>query len=223
MPVPRGKCNPEPTCQLKQRYHVSSATLRRACKVHHNPAIQVEYSPFSLDIEGEQIGLLKTARELGAAMVAYSPLSRGLLTGRFRSWDDFDPSDSRRYLPRFSKDNFPSNIELVDHIHSIAKSKDCTPGQLTLAWLLAQGNDIFPIPGTTRIAGPEDNVGSLFVELSEEEDKKIRQLIESAEVLGQDIHLNSWLNCLSIPLSRKTTHDSILFCDIQLLIFHRYK
>lgn len=117
----------------------SSESLRRACKVHHIDAVQIEYSPFSLDIESEQIGLLKTCRELGVAVVAYSPIGRGMITGAIKSPDDFEDGDFRKMAPRFSKENFPKNLELVDGMKKLADKKGCTPSQLTLAWLLAQG------------------------------------------------------------------------------------
>jgi aryl-alcohol dehydrogenase-like predicted oxidoreductase len=123
----------------------SAETLRRACKVHHIAAVQVEYSPFSMDIE--QNGLLAACRELGVAVVAYSPFSRGILSGKIKSHDDFEPEDRRRAMPRYSKENFSKNMELVHSITEIAKEKGATPGQLTLAWLMAQGEDIIPIPG----------------------------------------------------------------------------
>jgi aryl-alcohol dehydrogenase-like predicted oxidoreductase len=126
---------------------VSAETLRRAHAVHPITAIQVEYSPFSVDIEHSEVGLLRTARELGIAVVAYSPLGRGMLTGEIKSPDDFADDDFRKYLPRFSKENFPKNLALVEKLSIIAASKGITSGQLTLAWLLAQGEDIFPIPG----------------------------------------------------------------------------
>lgn len=100
-----------------------------------------------MEIEKPQIDILTTARELGIAVVAYSPLGRGMLTGQIKSPDDFDADDFRKSLPRFSKENFPKNLALVEKIGTIATSKGVTPGQLTLAWLLAQGADIFPIPG----------------------------------------------------------------------------
>ncbi|KAL4902681.1 hypothetical protein BDW74DRAFT_158313 [Aspergillus multicolor] len=162
----------------------SSESLRRACKVHHVAAVQVEYSPFSLEIESEQIGLLKTARELGVAVVAYSPLSRGILSGSIRSRSDFGPGDMRAILPRYNEENFNKNLKAVDKLSAFAKDKGCTVSQLTLAWLLAQGDDVFPIPGTTRISALEENVGSLKVELMEEEEKKFRAIISEAEVAG---------------------------------------
>jgi aryl-alcohol dehydrogenase-like predicted oxidoreductase len=101
--------------------------------------------PFSLDIETPQIDLLKTARELGTAIVAYSPIGRGMLGGTIRSPKDFGEGDFRAYAPRFSEENFPKNLKLVDQLSEIASKKNITPSQLTLAWLLAQGDDIFPV------------------------------------------------------------------------------
>jgi len=164
---------------------VSSETLRRAHKVHPISAVQVEYSPFALDIESDQIDLLRTCRELGIAVVAYSPLSRGMLTGAYKSPEDLEESDSRKYLPRFSKENFPKNLQLVDKITTIAKKKGVTPGQLTLAWLMAQGDDIFPIPGTTRVERLKENLGSLQVQLTKEEENEIRKTCQDAEVSGE--------------------------------------
>lgn len=131
---------------------ISAQTLRRAHAIHPITAIQVEYSPFSMDIEQPNIGLLETARELGVAIVAYSPLGRGMLTGQYRSPHDFGEDDLRKHMPRFSDENFSKNLELVAKIESIASTKSCTPGQLTLAWLLVQGEDIFPLPGYAFIS-----------------------------------------------------------------------
>ncbi|KAG7007420.1 aldo-keto reductase [Physcia stellaris] len=163
---------------------VSADTLRRACKVHHIAAVQIEYSPFSMDIEDPQIALLKTCRELGVATIAYSPLGRGFLTGTIRSPDDFEEGDFRKRAPRFSEENFPKNLQLVDHISALARKKGCTPGQLTLAWLMRQGEDIIPIPGTKKLKYLEENMGALDVQLSDGEDKEIRKAIEDAEVVG---------------------------------------
>ncbi len=163
---------------------VSSETLRRAHKIHPISAVQIEYSPFALEIESKQIDLLKTCRELGVAVVAYSPLNRGMLTGALKGPDDFEEGDFRRFAPRFSAENFPKNLKLVDRITEIAKAKGVTPGQLTLAWLMAQGEDIFPIPGTTKPERLEENVGSLKVELSKEEEQNIRKACEEAEIAG---------------------------------------
>lgn len=126
---------------------VTAETLRRAYAIHPISAIQVEYSPFSTDIEDAKIGLLQACRELGVAVVAYSPLSRGLLTGQITSAAQFEANDIRRSFPRFSEENFPKNLAIVKALQDIAALKHCTAGQLTLAWLLAQGDDIFPIPG----------------------------------------------------------------------------
>lgn len=164
---------------------ISAESLRRACKVHQITAVEVEYSAFSLDIESEQIKLLDTCRELGVAVIAYSPLGRGLLTGRYKSLDDFDEKDARvLMMPRFSKENFPKNLELVKAIEGLAKKKGVTSGQLSLAWLLAQGDDIFPIPGTKKIERLEENLGALQVQLTEEEVKEIRTLVDAAEIHG---------------------------------------
>src|SRR6185437_12096764 len=135
----------------------SSDTLRRAYAVHPVACVQIEYSPFSLDIERDEIGLLKTCRELGVAIVCYAPLGRGMLTGQYKSPDDFAENDFRRIVPRFSKENFSKNLELVNQITTLAKKKGCTPGQLTLAWTLAQGDDFIPIPGTSKIKNLEEN------------------------------------------------------------------
>lgn len=146
--------------------------------------MQIEYSPFSIDIEDPKIALLKTARELGVAIVAYSPLGRGFITGQYRSPDDFEQGDFRKFAPRFSPENFPNNLKLVDGIVELAEKKGCTAGQLTLAWLLAQGEDIIPIPGTKKVKYLEENLGALEVKLTQEEVQEVRDLVESAEVHG---------------------------------------
>ncbi|KAH0566298.1 hypothetical protein GP486_000298 [Trichoglossum hirsutum] len=163
---------------------VSAETLRRACTVHHIAAVQVEYSPFTIDIEDPQVGLLKACRELGVAVVAYSPLARGFITGRYRSPDDFGEGDFRRAVPRYSPENFPKNLKLVDQFADLAKKKGCTPGQLCLAWLLAQGDEIIPIPGTKKIKYLEENLGALNVKLTLEEKAVIRLAVDAAEVHG---------------------------------------
>lgn len=163
---------------------VSSATLRRAHAVHPITAVQIEYSPFAMDIEHPQIALLKTCRELGVATVAYSPLGRGFLTGAYKSPADFEEGDFRSYSPRFSEENFPKNLELVKHLQDIAEKKNCSAGQLSLAWLLSQGTDIFPIPGTKKIKYLEENMGALQIKLSTAENKEIREAIERVEMSG---------------------------------------
>lgn len=119
-----------------------SDLIKRASK---NLAKLTWRSPFSLDIESDQIGVLKAARELGVAIVAYSPIGRGMLGGQIRSPKDFEEGDFRKFAPRFSEENFPKNLQLVDKITEIAKKKGVTPSQLTLAWIMAQGDDFFPV------------------------------------------------------------------------------
>jgi len=163
---------------------VSATTLRRAQKVHRIAAVQLEYSPFALDIESPEIKLLSTCRELGIAIVAYSPLGRGFLTGQLKSPEDFEDGDFRKYSPRYSKENFPKNLNLVKVLEGHAKRKGCTVGQLTLAWLLEQGDDIIPIPGTKRIKYLEENMKALDVKLTSEEVQDIRAEISKVEVAG---------------------------------------
>jgi aryl-alcohol dehydrogenase-like predicted oxidoreductase len=138
-------------------------TIRRAHAVHPIAALQTEYSLWSRDPEAE---ILSVTRELGIAFVPYSPLGRGFLTGQFRSINDLDPADWRRNNPRFQGENFQRNLELVKLIESLAATKGCTASQLALAWLLAQGKDIFPIPGTTKVHRLEENIGALNVKLT---------------------------------------------------------
>ena len=160
-------------------------TLRRAAATFPISAYQIEYSPFSMDIEQPGIDLAKTCRELGIGIVAYCPLGRGMLTGQYKSPDDFAEGDFRRAVPRFSKDNFPKNMKLVDDIAAIAKRKGCTPGQLTLAWMMKQ-DGVFPIPGTKWIAYLEENVAAndVYADLTDDEAREIRQAVEKAEVYG---------------------------------------
>jgi aryl-alcohol dehydrogenase-like predicted oxidoreductase len=142
------------------------ATIRRAAKVHPIAALQTEYSLWSREPEAE---ILPTCRELGIAFVAYSPLGRGFLTGQFKSPADLAPDDRRKDFPRFQGENFQKNLDLVTRIEAIARKKNCTPGQLALAWVLAQGgqgDDIIPIPGTKRIKYLEENVAALRVNLT---------------------------------------------------------
>ncbi|KAI2464081.1 Aldo/keto reductase [Annulohypoxylon bovei var. microspora] len=163
---------------------VSAATLRRAHAVHPVAAVQVEYSPFTTEIESDTTSLLATCRELGVAVVAYSPLSRGLLTGQIQSVADFGPEDVRASYPRFSAENFPKNLVLVQELKAIAERKGCTAAQLTLAWLLAQGDDIFPIPGTTKLSSLEDNLAAASVSLTADETARIRVLVDAASCHG---------------------------------------
>jgi aryl-alcohol dehydrogenase-like predicted oxidoreductase len=146
------------------------ATIRRAHAVHPISALQTEYSLWSRDLEEE---ILPTLRELGIGLVAYSPLGRGFLTGQITSPDDFAPDDFRRHNPRFQGANFERNLQLVDRVREIANETDCTPGQLALAWVMAQGDDIVPIPGTKRRAYLEQNVAAADLELSAEDLERI--------------------------------------------------
>ncbi|MBK9089946.1 MAG: aldo/keto reductase [Holophagales bacterium] len=141
----------------------SPATLRRAHAVHPISALQTEYSLWTRDPED---GVLPACRELGVGFVAYSPLGRGFLTGRFRSFEDLPEGDYRRNAPRFQGENFAKNLDLVTKVEEIAKEKGCTPAQLALAWLHAQGADVVPIPGTKTRARLEENAGALGVSLS---------------------------------------------------------
>jgi aryl-alcohol dehydrogenase-like predicted oxidoreductase len=161
---------------------ISAATLRRAHKVHPISAVQAEYSPFALEIE--TLDLLQTCRELGVAVVAYSPLGRGLFTGAIGSPDDFGERDNRKILPRFSKEHFPKSLALVTQLSAIAKQKGVSPAQLVLAWLLAQGDDIFPIPGTSDPGRLDENARAVEIELTEDEKVEIRKACEEADVTG---------------------------------------
>jgi aryl-alcohol dehydrogenase-like predicted oxidoreductase len=154
-----------------------AATIRRAHAVHPIAAVQSEYSLWSRDLED---AVLPALRELGIGLVAYSPLGRGFLTGAIRSLDDLDADDYRRASPRFVGDNFQKNLDLVDAITALAGDKGVTPAQLGLAWVLAQGGDVVPIPGTTRRTRLEENVGALDVTLSDAELEAIAQALPEA-------------------------------------------
>lgn len=142
------------------------ATIRRAHAVHPITALQTEYSLWSREPEGE---LLATCRELGIGFVAYSPLGRGFLTGRLRSIDDLAADDWRRRNPRFQGVNFQRNLDLVATVETLAHHKGCTPAQLALAWLLSRGDDVVPIPGSTRMDRVEENAGAVTVTLTPDE------------------------------------------------------
>jgi aryl-alcohol dehydrogenase-like predicted oxidoreductase len=154
----------------------SAETIRRAHAVHPITALQSEYSLWTRDAEDE---ILPTLRELGIGLVAYSPLGRGFLTGRFQSPDDFPEGDFRRNNPRFQGENFYANLRLVERAKELAREHDCTPGQLALAWVLHQGEDVVPIPGTKRRSYLEENVGAAEIDLSEED---LRRLDEAAPI-----------------------------------------
>ena len=155
----------------------SPATLRRASAVHPIAALQTEYSLWSRDPEDE---ILPTCRELGIGFVAYSPLGRGFLTGAITSIDDLDEDDYRRFSPRFQGENFQHNLDLVGEVNRMAQDKQVTPAQLALAWVLAQGDDIVPIPGTKRRARLEENVGALDVDLSDHDLQRISDTLPKA-------------------------------------------
>ena len=161
---------------------VSAATLRRAHKVHPITAVQSEYSLWSREPEDE---ILATCKELGIAFVPYSPLSRGFLSGQIKKLEDFDANDFRRYSPRFQGNNFQKNLDLVKRLEDLARKKGCTPSQLALAWVLAQGDYLFPIPGTKRIKYLEENVGALTVKFTKEEIKEIDLISPKGAAAGQ--------------------------------------
>jgi len=158
------------------------ATIRRACAVHPIAALQTEYSLWTRDPEDE---ILPTCRALGIAFVAYSPLGRGFLTGRFRTPDDLPPEDWRRNMPRFQGENFELNFRLVKRLEGLAARKGCTPAQLALAWLLSQGEDVVPIPGSTRRARVEENIAALSVALTPEDLAELDAAVPKGVAAGQ--------------------------------------
>ncbi|KAK0234603.1 NADP-dependent oxidoreductase domain-containing protein [Armillaria nabsnona] len=158
--------------------------IRRAHAVHPISAIQVEFSPLVLYIEDPKLAILQTARELGITVVAYSPLARGLITGQYTSPDDFEEGDFRKIVPKYSKENFPKILGLVDHLKAIASKHNATPGQVTLAWILAQGDDFVVIPGTKKIKYLDENLGAAKVQLSQEDIAAVRKLAEESDVSG---------------------------------------
>jgi len=160
---------------------VSVATLRRAHAVHPVSAVQSEYSLWSRDPEED---ILTTCKELGVAFVAYSPLGRGFLTGQIKTEDDFDTTDYRRFSPRFQGDNFKKNLALVEKIKELADRKNCTASQLALAWVMAQGDYIFPIPGTKKIKYLEENAGAVNIHLSKEELTAIDEIFPKDAAAG---------------------------------------
>jgi len=160
----------------------SVESLRRANKVHPIAAVQTEYSLWSRDPEDE---LLPTLQELGIALVAYSPLGRGFIAGRFRSIDDLAPDDWRRGNPRFQGENFARNLALVEHIKALAEERDCTPAQLALAWLLNRHDNVTPIPGTSSKQRLAENVAAVDIELSDEDLERIEEISPRGAVAGQ--------------------------------------
>ena len=156
------------------------ATLRCACAVHAIAALQTEYSLWSRDPEGE---ILPTCRELGVGFVAYSPLGRGFLTGRFKKIDDLD--DWRRRHPRFEGENFSRNQHLADTVHLIAQEKGCSPAQLALAWLMTRGEDVVSIPGTKRVRYLEENLGAIEVNITQDEMRRLEDAFPVGAAAGE--------------------------------------
>jgi len=160
----------------------SPETVRRAHKIHPIAAIQTEYSLFSREPED---GLLPVLHELGIALVAYSPLGRGFLGGRFRSMEDLAPDDWRRGNPRFQGEQFATNLAIADRLREVAEEKGCTPAQLALAWLLHHSKDVIPIPGTSSMARLEENIHAASIQLSDEEAHKIEDALPRGSVAGE--------------------------------------
>jgi len=163
----------------------ASATIRRANQEYPIMALQTEYSLWTRDPEDD---VLPLCRELGIGFVAYSPLGRGFLTGRFRTFEDLPEDDYRRNSPRFQGENFQRNLDLVERVEEIARRKQCTPAQLALAWLLAQGGDVVPIPGTKQRRYLEENVGALEVELAPSDLEEIEEVAPKGVAAGARYH-----------------------------------
>ncbi len=161
------------------------ATLRRACAVHPIAALQTEYSLWSRDPEGE---ILSTCRALGVGFVAYSPLGRGFLTGRFAKPEDLPADDWRRHHPRFEGENFQRNLRLADTVGQMAREKGCTAAQLALAWVLARGEDIVPIPGTKHVRYLEENLGALRVDLNDDDLRRLEEAFPLGAAAGGRYH-----------------------------------
>jgi aryl-alcohol dehydrogenase-like predicted oxidoreductase len=171
--------------QGKVRYlglsEAGTKTLERACAVHPIAALQTEYSLWSRDPEDE---ILAACRKLGIGFVAYSPLGRGFLTGQITKFEDLAADDYRRFSPRFQGDNFQKNLDLVKRIQSVAAEKRCTPAQLALAWVLAQGEDIVPIPGTKRRKYLEENAGALDVQMTAQDLRRVDEVAPRGVAAG---------------------------------------
>ncbi len=160
-------------------------TIRRGHATHPITAVQTELSLWSRDAEA---GVLPTVRELGIGYVAYSPLGRGFLTGQFKSPDDFPEDDFRKFHPRFTGENFAKNIQLVREVEAMAEEKGCTTAQLALAWVLAQGQDIVPIPGTKHVKYLDQNIGALDVQLTSEDLKRLDEILPPGAAAGERYH-----------------------------------
>jgi aryl-alcohol dehydrogenase-like predicted oxidoreductase len=177
----------ELVAQGKIRYlgisEAAADTIRKAHATAPLSAVQTEYSLFTREVEDD--GVLATVRELGIGFVPYSPLGRGFLSGKIRSVDDFAEDDFRRSSPRFQGENFDKNLAVLDRVVEIAEGKGVTPSQLALAWVLAQGDDVVPIPGTRRVANLEENVGALDISLTAEELAAIEQVAPKGVAAGE--------------------------------------
>ncbi|EJT98046.1 Aldo/keto reductase [Dacryopinax primogenitus] len=182
----------------------SASALRRAAAVHPIAAAQYEYAPITLDIEDPKIGVLKVCRELGIAVIPFSPLGKGVLTGQYKSPDEFPEGDIRRIVPRFSKENFPKILAVAGALREIGLRHQATPGQVALAWVLAQGEDFIPIPGTKSIKYLEENIGAAYVKLGPEEVEEIRRLARESGVGDAlrmiEAHYNEFAYQDSLPL-----------------------
>jgi aryl-alcohol dehydrogenase-like predicted oxidoreductase len=161
----------------------SPETLRRASTIHPITAVQSEYSLWTRD--PEKTGILAACRDLGTGFVPYSPLGRGFLTGRFASFDDLPADDYRRFSPRFQGENFQKNLDLAARVKNLAQRKGCTPSQLALAWVLAQGDDIVPIPGTKRRSYLKENLGALSVTLNASDLEEIEEAFPLGAAAGE--------------------------------------
>jgi aryl-alcohol dehydrogenase-like predicted oxidoreductase len=159
----------------------SAGTLRRAVKVHPITALQTEYSLWTRDPEED---ILATCRELGIGFVAYSPLGRGFLTGQFKTFEDLAADDYRRFSPRFQGENFQKNLDLVREAEAIAREKGCQPSQLALAWVLAQGEDVVPIPGTKRRKYLEENLAAVDLKLTADDLRRLSEVFPSGAAAG---------------------------------------
>jgi len=171
-------------------------TIRRAHATHPITALQSEWSLWSRDLEPE---ILSVVRELGVGLVAYSPLGRGFLTGQIRNFEDLAPDDFRRFQPRFQGENFARNLELVEQVREMAMERNATPGQLALAWVHAQGGDVFPIPGTKRRSYLEENVASLDIELSQDDLDRLDAIMPPSDIAGDRYTDMQWVQIESAP------------------------
>ncbi len=178
----------------------SASTIRRAHTVHPITALQIEWSLWSRDVEEE---IIPTCRELGIGIVPYSPLGRGFLSAGAKLLENLEDNDRRKLMPRFSKENLEKNKVIFERICEIASKKGCSPSQLALAWVQHQGNDVAPIPGTTKVKNLEENIGALSVELTPLEMKELEDLVSSAGIFGDryDDMDSTWMNSDTPPLS----------------------